>query len=143
MYEYPGGVERQEDTDVFEFYKPVVKSVPTLTVTTRKILSHPSATVDNERVLNTAGNVLNTRRCSLKPVRAEKLILSAFRYRCERRNKQPPRLPSFATFDDSDTVVDPEDDNNLDEVRHIEPTEREVAAAWEALFTDDDDDAPH
>ena len=146
VYEYFGGVERQEDIDIFEFYKPIVKSIPTLIVIIRKILSHPSATVDNERVFNIAGNVLNIRRCSLKPVRAEKLILSAFRYRCERRNKQPPRLPSFATFDDSDTVVDPEDDNNLDEVRHIAPSEREVAAAWEALFTDDDDDdddAPH
>lgn len=51
VYEYFGGVERQEDTDIFEFYKPVVvKSIPTLTVITRKILSHPSATVDNERV---------------------------------------------------------------------------------------------
>lgn len=106
----------------------------------RKILSHPSATVDNERVFNIAIDVLNIRRCSLKPVRAERLILSALRYRCERRSKQPPRLPSFATFDDSDAIVDPEDHNNLDEVRHAAPAEREMAAAWEALFTDNDDD---
>ena len=76
----------------------------------------------------------------MKPIRAEKLILSAFRYRCERRSKRAPRLPSFATFGDNDTAVDPEDDNNLDEVHHAAPAERGVAAAWEALLTDDNDD---
>lgn len=135
-------VERQEDIDVFELYRPIIKSTLTLSVIIRKFFSHPSATVDNERVFNIARDVLNIRRCSLKPVRAERLILSALRYRCERRSKQPPRLPSFATFDDSDAIVDPEDHNNLDfdEVRHAAPAEREMAAAWEALFTDNDDD---
>ena len=134
-----------KDIDIFEFYEPIVKSIPTLSAIIRKILSHPSTTAENERVFNIAGNVLNIRRCSLKPIREEKLILSASRYRCERRSKRAPRQPFFATFDDNDTAVDPEGENNLDEVRHAE---REVAAAWEALLTylltylltDDEDD---
>ena len=66
--------------------------------------------------------------------------MSAFRYRCERRSKRAPRLLSFATFDDNDTAIDAEDNNNLHEARHAALAEREVAAAWEALLTDDDDD---
>ena len=67
-------------------------------------------------------------------MRAEKLILSAFRCRCESRGKRPRRLSSFATFDRLSTVGVDDEIDNLDEVREREEAE---TAAWEAFFEDD------
>ena len=88
-----------------------------------------SATATNERTFNMGGNVLNIRRCRLIPDRAEKLILSAFRFRCKLRCvKQPPFLPSFGIFDSRDN---PED--VIDEDVEQERLDDE-AAAWEVFF---------
>jgi len=134
-YEFFGGVERQQDIDVFAFYQIIAKQIPNLGIAIRKILSHPAATIDNERVFNIAGHILNIRRCSLLPDRAEQLVLSAFRYRSKSRSQVPVRLPSFAKIDHSlDLVATDDDDDNLDEVRD---RELEEAAAWEAFFNED------
>ena len=96
---------------------------------------HPAATIDNERVFNIAGHILNIRRCSLLLDRAEQLVLSAFRYRSKSRSQVPVRLPSFAKIDHSlDLVATDDEDDNLDEVRD---RELEEAAAWEAFFNED------
>ena len=71
----------QQDIDVFAFYQIIAKQIPNLGIAIRKILSHPAETIDNERVFNIAGHILNIRRCSLLSDRAEQLVLSAFRYR--------------------------------------------------------------
>ena len=99
-YDFFGGVERQQDIDVFAFYQIIAKQIPNLGIAIRKILSHPAATIDNERVFNIAGHILNIRRCSLLPDRAEQLVLSAFRYRwCKSRSQVPVRLPSLLRQD--------------------------------------------
>ena len=88
-----------------------------------------SATATIERVFNIAGNVLNIRRCRLAPARAEKLILSAFRFRCNARaSKAPPFLPSFGIIDVRDNP-----DDAIDEQVEQERLDDD-AAAWEAFF---------
>ena len=127
--EFWGGVERQQDIDVFSFYQAVASTIPSILVVIRKILSDMSATATNERVFNVAGNVLNIRRCRLAPARAEKLILSAFRFRCNARaSKAPPFLPSFGIIDVRDNP-----DDAIDEQVEQERLDDD-AAAWEAFF---------
>ena len=127
--EFWGGVERQRDVDVFSFYQAIAPQIPNLIVAARKALSNMSATSTNERVFNISGDVLNVRRCSLAPARAEKLILSAFRFRCEARaGKKPPFLPSYGVIDDRDNP-----DDAIDEEAEQERLDDE-AAAWEAFF---------
>ena len=45
--EFWGGVERQQDIDVFSFYQAVASQIPSLVVVIRKILSYMSATATN------------------------------------------------------------------------------------------------
>jgi hypothetical protein len=95
-YKYFGGVERQLDIDVLGFYRSVVQTIPNLAVVIRKVLSNQLTTSTCQRSFNISGNVLSIRRCNLDPVRAEKLIKSAFRHRCKLRlDKKPPNIPSF------------------------------------------------
>ena len=75
-------------------------------VVIRKLLSGMSATASCERTYNVVGNVLNIRRCRLTPVRAEKLILSAFRIPCNTRASKVPFLPSFGVIDVHDNPDD-------------------------------------
>ena len=71
---------------------------------------------------------MTLRRCSLTPERAEKLVLSAFRYRCESRSKKPaPRLPSFATFDNRNVIADDDEEDDIEIARQI----AEDWAVWE------------
>ena len=122
-------MERQQDIDVFSFYQAIAPQIPTLIVVARKILSNMSATSTNERVFNIAGNVLNIRRCRLTPARAEKLILSAFRFRCDARaGKAPPFLLSYGIIDVRDNP-----DDAIDEEVEQERLDDD-AAAWEAFF---------
>ena len=122
-------MERQQDIDVFSFYQAIAPQIPTLIVVARKILSNMSATSTNERVFNIAGNVLDIRRCRLTPARAEKLILSAFRFRCDARaGKAPPFLPSYGIIDVGDNP-----DDAIDEEAEQERLDDD-AAAWEAFF---------
>ena len=58
-FEYYGGVDRQQDIDVFAFYREVKHTFPILEVIIRKVLGNPAATSTNERSFNIAGNVLN------------------------------------------------------------------------------------
>ena len=74
-------------------------------------------------IINVAGNVLNFRRCNLDSARAEKLILSAFRYIAAAAGRKRPRLPSFCVI---------ESDNNYDD-NEIEQIKQE-AVAWKACF---------
>ena len=130
-YKYFGGVERQLDIDVLGFYSTIVQTIPNLAVVIRKILSNQVATSTCERSFNISGNVLSIRRCSLDPVRAEKLIKSAFRHRCKLRlDKKPPKIPSFRIFEDED-VEEAEDEDNVRERQEIE------TVAWAAFFDDD------
>ena len=131
--EYFGGVERQQDIDVFSFYRAVKDTFPTLEVIIRKVLSNLAATATNERSFNIAGNILNLRRCRLDPKRAEKLILSAFRYKVNlAAGRKPPRLPSFCVIEKDDSY----DDLEMEEALQDE----EDAAGWEAFFDDEDND---
>ena len=70
---------------------------------------------------------MTLRRCSLTPERAEKLVLSAFRYRCESRSKKPPRLPSFATFDNRNVIAEDDEEDDIEIARQI----AEDWAVWE------------
>ena len=101
--------------------------IPRLATAARTILAHQPANIDNERVFNIAGHVLNLRRCSLTPERAEKLVLSAFRYRCESRSEKPPRLPSFATFDNRNVIAEDDEEDDIEIARQI----AEDWAVWE------------
>ena len=102
--------------------------IPRLATAARTILAHQPANIDNERVFNIAGHVMTLRRCSLTPERAEKLVLSAFRYRCESRSKKPaPRLPSFATFDNRNVIADDDEEDDIEIARQI----AEDWAVWE------------
>jgi len=131
MYKYFGGVERQLDIDVLGFYIPIVDSIPNLAVVIRKILSNQVAISTAERTFNISGNVLSIRRCSLDPIRAEKLIKSAFRHRCKLRcDKKPPSIPSFRILEDEDVEED-EDEDNVRERQEVE------TLAWAAFFDDD------
>ena len=98
-------LHRREDVNVFTFYQDLLPQIPNLSIAIRTILAHQPCTVDNERIFNIAGHVISLRRCRLTSQRAEMLILSAFRYRCRSRLKQPPRLLSFAIFDSKDVVL--------------------------------------
>ena len=129
-WEYFGGVDRQEDIDVFEFYQDFMNQIPNLPKAIRKVLADPSATATNERVFNVAENILNIRRCRLDPGRAENLILSAFRYKVGlSKGTKPPRLPSFRV------INDPEDEFDDREAELVQRMEEE-AAAWEVFFTE-------
>ena len=101
--------------------------IPRLATAARTILAHQPANIDNERVFNIAGHVLNLRRCSLTPERAEKLVLSAFRYRCESRSEKPPRLSSFATFDNRNVIAEDDEEDDIEIARQI----AEDWAVWE------------
>jgi hypothetical protein len=96
----------------------------------RTILAHNPCTIDNERVFNIAGHVINMRRCSLTPERAEKLILSAFRYRCKSRTRDPPRLPTFGTFSKEDTIAEDDEEDDIE-------LARELAEDWEVWDCED------
>ena len=119
QYKYYGGVDRREDIDIFKFYQDFLPQIPNIAMAIRTILAHQPCTIDNERIFNIAGHVINLRRCSLTPERAERLILSAFRYRCRSRSKKPPRLPSFATFDSKDTIAEDDDEDDIDVARQL------------------------
>ena len=114
------------------FYSTIVQTIPNLAVVIRKILSNQVATSTAERTFNISGNVLSIRRCSLDPIRAEKLIKSAFRHRsCKHRcDKKPPGIPSFRILEDED-VEEAEDEDNVRERQEIE------TVAWAAFFDDD------
>ena len=125
--------ERQLDIDVLAFYRPILESIPNLAIVIRKVLSNQATTSTPERSFNISGNILNVRRCSLNPIRAEKLIVSAFRHRCKLRSgKKPPRVPSFRVLEVEDVEVEEEDDE--DDVRERQEIE---TVAWEALFDDE------
>ena len=130
-YKYFGGIERQLDIDVVAFYRPILDSISKLAEVIRKILANQVATSSAERSFNISGNILNVRRCSLDPARAEKLIVSAFRHRCKLRSgKKPPRVPSFRALEDED-VEEEEDEDGVCERQEIE------TVAWTAFFDDD------
>ena len=98
-----------------------------------QVLSNQATTSTPERSFNISGNILNVRRCSLYPTRAEKLIVSAFCHRCKlRSDKKPPRVPSFRVLEDEDVEVEEEDDE--DDVRERQEIE---TVAWEAFFDDE------
>ena len=118
-FEYYGGVDRREDIDTFKFYQDLLPQIPKLAVGVRTILAHQPCTIDNERVFNIAGHVISLRRCLLTPESAEKLVLSAFRYRCRSRSKKPSRLPSFATFDSEDVVAEDDYEDDIEVARQI------------------------
>jgi hypothetical protein len=118
-YKYYGGVDRREDIDIFRFYQDLLPQIPNIASAIRTVLAHQPCTIDNERIFNIAGHVISLRRCSLTPERAEKLILSAFRYRCRSRSKKPPRLPSFATFDSKDIIAEDDDEDDIDVARQL------------------------
>ena len=117
--QYYGAVDRREDIDIFAFYQDILPQIPRLATAARTILAHQPANIDNERVFNIAGHVLTLRRCSLTPERAEKLVLSAFRYRCESRSEKPPRLPSFATFDNRNVIAEDDEEDDIEIARQI------------------------
>jgi len=124
-FKYYGGVDRREDIDLFKFYQDLLPQIPKLAIAIRTILGHQPCTIDNERVFNIAGHVISLRRCRLTPERAEKLVLSAFRYRCNSRSKKPPRLPSFATFDSEDVIAEDDEEDDIE-------VARQIAEDWEA-----------
>ena len=132
-YKYYGGVDRREDVDVFKFYQALLPQIPNLSFAIRTILAHQPCTVDNERIFNIAGHVISLRRCRLTPQRAEKLILSAFRYRCRSRSKKPPRLPSFATFDSQDVIAEDDEEDDIE-------VARQLAEDWEVWGGEDEDE---
>lgn len=124
IFKYYGGVDRRENIDIFKFYQDLLPQIPNLAIGIRTILAHQPCTIDNERVFNIAGHVISLRRCRLTPERAEKLVLSAFRYRCHSRSKKPPRLPSFATFDSEDVIAEDDEEDDIE-------LARQIAADWE------------
>ena len=126
--EFWEGVERQQDVYIFSFYQAVASQIPNLMVVIRKILSNISAIATCERTFHVAGNVLSIRRCRLTPVRAQKFIPSAFRFRCNIRASKVPFHPSFG-------VIDIRDNPDYDIDKEVEQ-ERfdDDAAAWEAFF---------
>ena len=130
-YKYYGGVDRREDIDVFKFYQDLLPQIPNLAIGIRTILAHQPCTVDNERIFNIAGHVISLRRCRLTPQRAEKLILSAFRYRCRSRSKKPPRLPSLAKFDDDDDIAEDDEEDDIE-------LARQLAEDWEVWSGEDE-----
>ena len=113
------------------FYRPAVQTIPNLAVVIRKVLSNQLTTSTCERSFNISGNVLSIRRCNLDPVRAEKLIKSAFSHRCKLRlDKKEPNISSFRILEDED-VEEAEDEDNVCERQEIENV------AWTAFFDDD------
>ena len=126
-FQYYGAVDRREDIDIFSFYQDILPQIQRLATAARTILAHQPANIDNERVFNIAGHVMTLRRCSLTPERAEKLVLSAFRYRCESRSEKPPRLPSFATFDNRNVIAEDDEEDDIEIARQI----AEDWAVWE------------
>jgi hypothetical protein len=111
-YKYFGGVERQPGIDVLGFYRSAVQTIPNLAVVIRKVLSNQLTTSTCERSFNISGNVLSIRRCNLDPVRAEKLIKSAFRHRCKLRlDKKPPNISLFRILEDEDVEEAKDEDN--------------------------------
>ncbi len=76
----------------------------------------------------------------MTPKRAEKLILSAFRYRCRSRSKKPrrlvdPRLPSFATCDITNVIAEDDEEDYIEIARqHAEDWE-----VWGGGFGDRDE----
>ena len=126
-YEYHGGVGRQQDIDIFRFYRGIKGTIPKLEAIIRKVLGNAATTATNDRSFNIAGNVLNMRRCRLDPLRAEKLILSAFRYKVKlAADRKSPILPSFCVIEEEHIY----DDNEIEQIQRDE----EEAAAWEAFF---------
>jgi len=57
--EYFGGVERQQDINLFSFYSGIANQIPHIGAGIRKICRHSTATGSCERSFNIAGNVLN------------------------------------------------------------------------------------
>ena len=95
------------------------------------LLADPSTTATNERVFNVVGNILNIRRCRLDPIRAENLILSAFRYKVSLSNgAKPPRLPSFRVIDEQQDELD---DREADLIQRME----EEPVAREEFFAEE------
>ena len=97
-YEFFGGTDRQEDIDFFAFYQQIASKIPNIGAGIRKILAHKGSTATEERSFNVSGNVINMRRCSLNSDRAEKLSLSAIRYKTKLRNSNQklPRIVSLS-----------------------------------------------
>ena len=126
--EYFGGVERQQDINFFSFYSGITNQIPHIGAGIRKICSHSTATGSCERSFNIAGNVLNIRRCSLDPVRAEKLILSAIRYKYAFRNSKSPRIPSIGVIEKGNN------ENDEDGEEEVLERQDDYVAAWEGLF---------
>ena len=125
-YEYYGGVERQQDIDFFGFYGPIAHAIPNIGIGIRKVTGHPPTTSPCERSFNVSGNILNIRRCSLDPDRAEKLIISAIRYKSTGQRKlKPPIIPTLGV------LLDVECDEEIDE-EELESQEDD-AAAWESF----------
>ncbi len=131
-YEYFGGVERQQDIDIFGFYSSIVQAIPNLSIGIRKILGHASVTASCERSFNTSGNILNIRRCGLDPARAEKLIISAVRYKASlRKNLTPPRIPSIGILhDDCHPDIDNDDEDEEDEYE----SQVDEVTAWDSFL---------
>ncbi len=79
-YEYFGGVDRQEDINVYQFYQHHGPKMPALNVIISQILGQPEASHTPEKIFSRGGHVLNKSRTSLLCGRSENLILSSCRY---------------------------------------------------------------
>ena len=58
------------------------------------------------------------------------LILSAFHYRCRSRSKQPPRLPSFATFDSKDVIAEDDEEDDVEVARQLAEDWWDIWGRW-------------
>ena len=79
-YEYFGGVGRQEDINVYQFYQHHGSKMPELNAIISQLLGQPEASHTPEKIFSRGGHVLNKFRTSLLCARSEKLILSSYRF---------------------------------------------------------------
>lgn len=101
IYEYWRGVDRCLDINPYVFYQAHYKSMPILERGIRTILGHKAGSDSPERVFSKGGIIVNPKRCSLLPTRADKLITSAVRFTCKSKKvKRTPTIPDIGVIDD-------------------------------------------
>jgi hypothetical protein len=104
-FSYFGGADRYEDIDIFAFYLKHGPNMPVLEVIVREMLGQPAASYAPEKVFSHGKFVLNDHRTSMKPIRSEKLVLSAVRFKMKLTSKCLPRLPTDGVEDNTEETL--------------------------------------
>ena len=72
-----GGVRRQEDINLYNFYQHHGPNMPALNKIIAQLLGQPEASHTPEKIFSRCGHVINEYRTNLLTQRAQKLILSS------------------------------------------------------------------